>query len=129
MNFSNPIRVAIADDSAVFRAALRSFLLNEEDIDVVGEAADGAEALRLVEEIAPDILLLDMRMPRMSGVEVLRQLQTAPSTTRIVVLSAHSDPKLVQSALQHGAHGYIRKDEGPLTLTSTIRQLMHSQLH
>jgi DNA-binding NarL/FixJ family response regulator len=115
------IRVLVADDHPVAREGLRNFLDKAIDIEVVGEANNGTEVLYLVENLSPDVLLLDMEMPGLSGVEIAWQLQTAKTSTRILALSAHNDKQYIQGLLASGAAGYLIKEEIPQTIVEAVR--------
>ena len=115
------IRVAIADDHAVVRQGLRTFLELQEEIEVVGEAADGEEAVALVEETAPDVVLLDLVMPRLHGIEAIRVLRERCPATRILVLTSFADDHTVLPAVRAGAAGYLLKDVKPPELVAAIR--------
>src|SRR5436305_11272734 len=103
------IRIVLVDDHPVVRAGIRHLLEQAPDLAVVGEAGEGATALRLATELAPDVLLLDLELPGLSGVEVARRLQTAGSPVRILGLSAHDDPQYIFGLLASGAAGYLTK--------------------
>jgi DNA-binding NarL/FixJ family response regulator len=115
------IRVALTDDHPKVRASIRHLLEQAMDIVVVGEASDGAEALRLVADLAPDILLLDVEMPGMSGVEVARRLKAAGAPVRVLALSAYDDEQYVGELLATGAAGYLTKDEAPEAIVEAVR--------
>jgi DNA-binding NarL/FixJ family response regulator len=115
-----PIRVAISDDHPVVRQGLRSFL-EAQGFEVVGEAADGDEAVRLVERTQPDVLLTDLVMPGVDGIEVIRRLRAAGSSVGILVLTSFSGAEQVIPAIQAGADGYMLKDAGPAALDGAIR--------
>lgn len=104
-----PFRVVVADDSNSFRTTLTRFLNTLSHFTVVGEAADGREALRLVQELTPDLLLLDIRMPVMDGLQVLEHLRAQGMPVRVVVLSAHSDPYYERQVLADGAVAFVAK--------------------
>jgi len=104
-----PIRVLIADDHDLVRAGIKAILNQSLDIKVVGEAGDGRETLRLVEELDPDILLLDVSMPEMNGLEVAAKLQRSRSRTRVLFLSMHANEQYAVQALKLGAAGYLLK--------------------
>ncbi len=114
-------RVVLADDHPIVRTGIRNLLEKAPDIDVVGEANDGAEALRLVQELAPDVLLLDMEMPGLTGTEVARQLKAAGSPVRILALSAYDDKQYILGLLSSGAAGYLTKEEVPETIVEAVR--------
>jgi DNA-binding NarL/FixJ family response regulator len=101
--------VVIAEDHAVVREGTRQIVTSDPRIDVIGEAEDGQVALDLVEDLQPDILLLDLHLPRVTGIEVARRLQAAGSSTRILVLSAYDDDDYVFAAMDAGASGYLLK--------------------
>jgi NarL family two-component system response regulator LiaR len=115
------IRVAIADDHAVVRQGLRTFLELQDGMDVVGEAADGEEAVKLVEDTAPDVVLLDLVMPRVDGLEAIRRIRESAPATRILVLTSFADDHTVLPAVRAGAAGYLLKDVQPPELASAIR--------
>jgi DNA-binding NarL/FixJ family response regulator len=115
------IRVAIADDHAVVRQGLRTFLELQEDMEVVGEAVDGADAVDLVERTAPDVVLLDLVMPRVDGIEATRRIRERSPATRILVLTSFADDHTVLPAVRAGAAGYLLKDVQPPELAAAIR--------
>jgi DNA-binding NarL/FixJ family response regulator len=103
------IRIVIADDHVMFRQGLVLLLRSAEGLTLVGEAADGREALRLIAEARPDIAVLDVSMPELTGIEVLREVKKEKLPTRIVLLTMHTDPELASEALEAGASGYLLK--------------------
>jgi DNA-binding NarL/FixJ family response regulator len=115
------IRVAIADDHAVVRQGLRTFLELQHDVEVVGEAADGAEAVELVAQTEPDVVLLDLVMPRLDGIEAIKQIRARCPATRILVLTSFADDHTVLPAVRAGAAGYLLKDVQPPELVAAIR--------
>nr|WP_157245415.1 response regulator transcription factor [Nonomuraea typhae] len=117
------IRVAVADDQAVVRMGLRALIEREADLACVGEAADGVQALTLLKETRPDVLLLDIRMPGMDGVETLRAIAGDPelSGVRVVVVTTFAVDEYVFAALQAGASGFVLKDGAPDELVSAVR--------
>lgn len=115
------IRVLLADDHPVTRNGIRNLLEQAAGIKVVGEANDGAEALQLVEELTPEVLLLDMEMPGMKGVEVAQQLRSAGSPVRILALSAYDDRQYILELLAGGAAGYLMKEEAPEIIVEAVR--------
>jgi DNA-binding NarL/FixJ family response regulator len=125
---SHPIRIVIADDHPIFRDGLRRLLESEGDMKVVGEACDGREAVKLATEIKPDILLLDLAMPRHTGLDALRDLSTSGSAAgaavRIILLTAAVEKKQVVEALQLGARGVVLKDSATQLLLKSIHAVM-----
>jgi DNA-binding NarL/FixJ family response regulator len=115
------IRVVVADDHPIAREGLKNLLQKAVDIEVVGEASDGSEALRLAQTLNPDVLLLDMEMPGLKGLEVAQQLQATDSRVRILVLSAHNDREYIKGLLSSGAAGYLIKEEIPQTIVEAVR--------
>jgi DNA-binding NarL/FixJ family response regulator len=103
------IRVVIAEDHAVVREGTHQIVASDSRIDVVGEAEDGQTALDLVEQLEPDVLVLDLHLPTVTGIEVARRLQAADSPTRVLVLSAYDDDDYVFAAMEAGARGYLLK--------------------
>ena len=115
------IRVLIADDHAVVRQGLRTFLDLQDDIEVVGEAADGAEALAAAERLLPDIVLVDLVMPKLDGIDVIRRLREHAPAARAVVLTSFIDDDRLFGVLRAGAAGYLLKDVQPQELVEAIR--------
>jgi NarL family two-component system response regulator LiaR len=115
------IRVLIADDHAVVRQGLRTFLDLQADIDVVGEAADGEEAVAAAREHAPDVILLDLAMPVLDGIGALRLLRDAAPASRVIVLTSFGEDERLFTALRAGATGYLLKDVEPAELVRAIR--------
>jgi DNA-binding NarL/FixJ family response regulator len=117
------IRVVLADDQALLRAGLRALLDAEDDIEVVGEASDGAEAVELVRESGPDVVLMDIRMPGTDGLEATRRIVTAPELTgtRVVVLTTFDLDEYVFEAVRIGASGFLVKDTEPAELVRAVR--------
>jgi len=120
---SGLVRVLIVDDHQVVRVGIRKLLHRTKDLRVVGEASDGIEALRLTEELKPDVMLLDMEMPGMSGIEVARNLHEDHSKVRILVLSGYDDRQYVMALLNQGICGYLIKDESPELIIDAIRSI------
>lgn len=120
-------RILIADDHTIFRDGLRRLLESEPEFQVAGEAADGAEALQLVQQLKPDILLLDLAMPRMPGLETLRELASQGASVRVILLTAAIEKRQIVEALQTGARGVIMKDAATQLLLKGIRTVMAGQ--
>src|SRR6187402_1987189 len=106
---SDKIRVILADDHVFVRDGIKSLLENEANITVVGEATDGLEALSLIDSLQPDLLILDIRMPNMTGIEVVEQLRSKNNLLKIVMLSMHESEEYVLKSIQAGADGYLLK--------------------
>jgi two-component system, NarL family, nitrate/nitrite response regulator NarL len=123
---SQPVRIVIADDHPIFRDGLRRLLEAEPDLKVVGEACDGSEAVKMARQLKPDILLLDLAMPRMPGLEALREMSSgSPSTSvRVILLTAAAEKKQIVEALQLGARGVVLKDSATQLLLKSIHTVM-----
>lgn len=117
------IRLLIADDQALVRGALGALLELEPDLTVVGLASDGAEALRLAEELRPDVCLMDIQMPGMDGVEATRRVREASPTTQILIVTTFARPGYLRSALDAGASGFIVKDTPAEQLAEAVRRV------
>jgi DNA-binding NarL/FixJ family response regulator len=117
------IRVLLADDHPSVRAGVRGALAGAPDVDVVGEVKDGGEALRLVEELQPDVAILDCRLPGLDGAEVARAIQERRLPTRVLALSAYGDDRYVYAMLEAGAKGYLLKDEALETVVQAVRRV------
>jgi DNA-binding NarL/FixJ family response regulator len=118
------IRVLVVDDHPVVRQGLTAILRWEPDIDIVGEAADGREAVRLIRECGPDVVLLDLHLPELSGVEVMREMRPELPQVRFLVLTTYDADAYITPALAAGAQGYLLKDAAPEELARGIRSLM-----
>ena len=118
---SDPIRVLIADDHAVLREGLRSFLELQDGIEIVGDAADGAEAVALAEQLRPAVVLMDLVMPKLDGVEAMRALRERVPETRVIILTSYIDDDRLLPAVRAGAAGYLLKNAEPQELARAIR--------
>ena len=121
------VRILIADDHPIFRAGLRQVLESQKGFQVVGEAADGEQTIKLVGQLKPDILVLDMSMPRLTGMETLQRLSAASDPVRAIVLTVEIDPPQIIEALQMGAWGIVLKDSAAQFLVSSIQAAMVGQ--
>jgi DNA-binding NarL/FixJ family response regulator len=118
---SRSIRVLLADDHAVVRKGIREFLEEDPEITVVAEASDGAEAFRLVGEHHPDVAVLDIQMPRVTGIEATRQIKAAFPDVRVLILTAYEDDPYVFALLRAGADGYLLKSADPDELVRAVK--------
>lgn len=128
---SEPIRVLLVDDHPVVRQGLRTFLDLQDDITVVGEAADGAGCVAAARRLSPDVVLLDLRMPGSDGVAALRGLRADGNPARVLVITSFPEPAAVLPAVRAGASGYVYKDVDPPALAAAIRAVHagHVLLH
>lgn len=122
-------RIVIADDHAVLRAGLKLLLNAQNDMNVVGEATDGQEAIAAVREHTPDILLLDLTMPKADGLEALHQIKRAHPNVRVLVLTMHEEEGYLRRALEAGAAGYCPKSAADAELISAIRAVMRGNVY
>ncbi|MFT4258143.1 response regulator [Microbacterium sp.] len=120
---SDGIRLVIADDQALVRGALGALLDLEPDLEVVGYAADGAEALRVVAEQSPDVCLMDIQMPGIDGIETTRTLRAASTGTRVLIVTTFARPGYLRSALDAGASGFVVKDSPAEKLADAVRRV------
>lgn len=118
-----PIRLLIADDQALVRGALGALLDLEPDLEVHGLAADGAEALRLAEELQPDVCLMDIQMPGVDGVEATKRIRAASPQTRVLVVTTFARPGYLRAALDAGASGFVVKDTPAEELAAAVRRV------
>jgi DNA-binding NarL/FixJ family response regulator len=117
------LRIAIVDDQALLRAGFRKLLEAESDFTVVGEASDGAEAVAMCREVSPDVLLMDIRMPRIDGIEATRRVVSANAAVTVLILTTYDLDEYVLDALRAGASGFLLKDAPPEDLVAGIRQV------
>ncbi|WP_018545888.1 response regulator [Streptomyces sp. LaPpAH-108] len=120
---ADPIKVLLVDDHQVVRRGLRTFLEVQDDIEVVGEAADGAEGVALAEELRPEIVLMDVKMPGTDGIEALRRLRELDNPARVLIVTSFTERRTVVPALRAGAAGYVYKDVDPDALAAAIRSV------
>ncbi|WP_301455867.1 response regulator [Acidipropionibacterium jensenii] len=123
MNPDQLIRLLLADDQEMVRVGFRMVLDAQPDMEVVGEAADGVQAVAMATELEPDVVLMDIRMPRMDGLEATRQIIAGSSEARVLVLTTFDLDEYVHSALRAGASGFLLKDAGPAELLAGIRSV------
>jgi len=123
MNSSDPITVLLAEDHMIVRAGLRAILEAEDDIEVVGEAQDGRQAIALAKELLPSVIVMDLAMPQLNGLEATRQILKAAPATRILIFSAYSDDAYVEKVMGLGAAGYLIKQTSLVILAKAIREV------
>lgn len=123
------VSILIADDHPLVRTGLRSILEIEPDFKVIGEAADGLEAKTLVERLKPDVLILDVMMPRLNGLEAVRQIRQLFLTMKIILLSMHANESYVLEALRNGANGYVLKQSDVTEMTQAVRSVLSGQTY
>jgi len=117
------IKILIADDHAVVREGTRTLLEREEDMEVVGEASDGEEAIKLIEELHPDVAILDIAMPKLSGIEVTRRIKPRFPSLAILILTAYDNDEYVFALLEAGAAGYLLKDVHSHEIVEAVRSV------
>jgi DNA-binding NarL/FixJ family response regulator len=121
------IRVLITDDHAILREGLNSLIEKQEDIDVVGEAEDGNQCLKKAAELEPDVVVLDLKIPGISGIEACRQLKSSHQDMKVVILSMYEDYEYINRALQAGADGYLLKKVASSELVNAIRRVKQGE--
>lgn len=121
------IKIVIADDHQLVRQGLRSFIELQEGIEIIGEAADGLEAIELTKDLCPDVLLLDLRMPGADGVAVCREVKEADPDVKVIILTTFDDTEEIVEALEAGASSYILKDVSPERLIKAIKAVVGGQ--
>lgn len=122
-----PIRVLIADDHPIVRKGIRALLATEPDIEVIGEAGDGAEALALAQRLCPDLVLMDLVMPILDGIEATRQILVKQPGARILILTSFAGDDKVFPAIKAGALGYLLKDSAPETVVDSIHRVYNGE--
>ena len=121
------IKVLITDDQVIVRRGIQALLATEPNINVIGEAENGAEAISLTESLQPDVILMDLVMPEMDGIEAIRRITARQPETRILVLTSFATDDKVFPAIKAGALGYLLKDTGPEELVQAIRQVRQGE--
>ena len=124
---SPPIRIVIADDHPLFRSGLRVLLESVADTEVVGEAANGDEAVAAAAELRPDVLVMDISMPGLNGIDATRRIVDGPSDARVLVMTMHEEDEAVFAAIRAGARGYILKGAGQEETLRAIRSVAHGE--
>ena len=123
----DPIRVLVADDHVLYRRGLELVLGQEDDIDIVGEAGDGSEAIRRAEELLPDVVLMDVRMPRRSGIEACMAIKELVPSTKIIMLTISDEESDLYEAVRAGANGYLLKDVPGEEIADGLRAVQSGQ--
>ncbi len=123
------IRILLVDDHAVLRAGLRALLSAERDMEVVGEAANGREAVALAEELKPDVVVMDLAMPEMSGLEATREITRRLPETRVLALTMHAEEQYLLELLQAGGSGYVLKRSADTELLEAIRTVSRGEAY
>src|SRR3954463_11430121 len=124
---SQPVRILIADDHPIFRDGLKRLLESEGEFKVIGEACDGVEAVTMARQLIPEIMLLDLAMPRRQGLETLRELASDARSVRVILLTAAAEKEQIVEALQLGARGVVLKDSATQILLKSIRAVMNGE--
>ncbi len=124
-----PIKIIIVDDHGLFRAGLHALLANKPDIEVIGEAADGDTAVHLVSEFQPDLVLMDVSMPRLNGIEATRRIKERYPETFVLALTVHEDESMLREMIRAGASGYIVKRAVESELINAIQAVMQGNLY
>lgn len=121
-------RVIIAEDHTILRAGLRALLSAQEDIEVVAEAGNGREAVRVTDKHVPDLLLIDLSMPKLNGMEAIREIKTRHPQIKVIVLTVHKNDEYIVASLNAGANGYILKDASQNELVLAIEYVMNGKI-
>jgi NarL family two-component system response regulator LiaR len=124
---SNKARIILVDDHPLLREALRNVLEKQHDFEVIAEASDGEEAVKLATKLIPDVVIMDISMPKLSGLEATRQIKAKRPTITILVLTVHSDNEHILSILQAGAGGYLTKSVYGAEVVNAVRALVHGE--
>ncbi|MBI5029102.1 MAG: response regulator transcription factor [Chloroflexi bacterium] len=125
----NPIRILLADDHALVRAGFRSLLQNFPGLEIIGEASNGHEALQMIVKHRPDIVLMDIAMPRLNGLETTARVTKEKLKTRVIIISMHANPEYAQRAIAAGAKGYLLKDSMASELELAIRSVARGETY
>jgi NarL family two-component system response regulator LiaR len=128
MTVAESIRVLIVDDHAIVREGQRALIDTEPGMEVVGEAADGVEAVEMAHTLQPDVILLDLFMPRKDGIEAIEEIKTENPEARILVLTSFTEDEKVYAAIKAGAMGYLLKDSSPQEILTAIRQVNRGEM-
>lgn len=124
-----PIRILVVDDHSVVRQGIIALLEDEEDILIAGEAADGDEVMDMIGKVKPDVILLDLTMPRMSGIEVIKEVVPVHAKVKVLIFSMHNNPDYILSAVLNGAAGYLQKDTSRDEILAAVRSVAKGELY
>lgn len=124
---NSKIRVLLVDDHPVVRAGIRTLLSSHPHIEVVGETSDGTQVIPMVGELSPDVVVLDVQLPGLNGVEIARQIKSAQIPVHVLALSAHDDIQYIRNLLAHGAAGYLTKEEAADTIVEAIQGIARGE--
>ncbi len=119
----NPYRIVLADDHAMFRQGIKNILESVDDLEVIGEAGNGFELLGLLRQVTPDMVILDISMPKLRGIEATREIKMISSKIKVLILTMHNDKEYVYSAMSAGAEGYLLKEDADTELFAAIEKL------
>lgn len=122
-----PFTIVLAEDHTILREGLKSLLSSQPDLKIVGEAGDGLEAIRCVRDHSPDMILLDLSMPRMTGLDAIKEIKRVNTDTKIIALTVHSTEEYILATLQAGADGYVLKDAHSPELMTAIRHVLEGR--
>jgi DNA-binding NarL/FixJ family response regulator len=122
-----PFSIVIAEDHTILREGLKSLLASQPDLKIVGEAGDGLEAIRCVRDLRPDMILLDLSMPRMTGLDAIKEIKRINPDIKIIVLTVHSSEEYILATLQAGADGYVLKEAHSAELQTAIRHVLEGR--
>lgn len=128
MRLGNIVKVVIADDHSLVRRGIRTLLEQNHEIDIVGEAADGQEAVSLAQTLQPDVLIMDLAMPRLDGLRAMERIRELNIPTKVLILSTYASSILVEGVLRRGARGYVLKRSAAAELLPAIRQVMQGKV-
>jgi len=124
-----PIKVILVDDHSLVRAGIRSLIQNIAGVEVIAEANNGRDAIRLIDELVPDLVLLDIAMPELNGLEVISRISKENTDTKVIILSMHTNEEYVVQALKSGAAGYLLKDSAPNELEIAVNAVMRGETY
>ena len=124
-----PYRVVVADDHALFRQGMKKLIETMPGIEVIGEASDGLELLNLLESLSPDMVLVDISMPNLRGIEAAREIKTLYPHTKVLILTMHNSKQYLYHAISAGAHGYLLKEDSDIELTSAIETIRNGGIY